>query len=172
MESTDTTRLADTPSAAASADDPMAALRADLMSRAEAEGLLADYPDFDPDAALADPALGPILRGESEPTLRQLYEAAHLGRIVEERVRARLDTAVADALAVAVPEAVTAAVTAAVAESEERLLGHIRARGARPVENGIAASLGIQMHPAVDRLTRRERASLAERAGRGETVRL
>ncbi len=139
-----------------------------LLLRAEAEGLTAIYPDFDPDAALAEPMFGALLRGESAPSLRQIYEATHMEAIVESHVRARLDTAVAEALAVAIPEAVTAAV----AESEERLLSHIRARGQRPGENGVSASVGIRMHPAVDQLTRRERAMLAERAGRGESIRL
>ncbi len=143
-----------------------------LIRRAEAEGLSAIYPDFDPDEVLGDPELSAYLRGESTPGLRRLYEATHLESIVESRVRERLDTAVAEALAVAVPEAVASAVEAAVAESEERLLGHIRARGRRPGENGTSASVGIRMHPAVERLTRRERAMLAERAGRGETVKL
>ncbi len=143
------------------------ALRAELTRRAEAEGLSALYPDFDLDRALDDPDLGALLRGETTPSLRHLYEATHLDQIVESRVQSRLDAAVAAALASAIPEAVTAAV----AESEERLLGHIRARGQRPGENGVAASAGIRMHPAVERLTRRERAMLAARAERGETIR-
>ncbi len=140
--------------------------------RAEAEGMFDAYPDFDLDAALSHPVLGAILRGETTPSLRQLFEMTHLDEIVESRVRARTDAEVAAALATAIPKAVSSAVETAVAESEERLLSHIRARGQRPVENGMSASIGIHMHPAVDRLTRRERAMLAERAGRGETVHL
>ena len=60
----------------------------------------------------------------------------------------------------------------AVKESEERLLSHIRARGQRPAENGVTAAVGIRMHPAVERLTHRERAMLAKRAEDGETIRL
>ncbi len=168
MEPIDTTSLAEAPHTVEPADDPMAALRAELLSRAEAEGILSDYPDFDPDAALDDPELGPVLRGETAPALRRLYEAVHMDDIVEARVRTRLDAAVAEALATAIPEAVATAV----AEHEACLLSHIRARGQRVAENGTTAAVGIQMHPAVERLTRRERAALAERAGRGETVRL
>ncbi len=142
--------------------------REELLLRAEAEGLPGIYPDFDPDEALSDPELGALLRGETAPSLRRLYEAVYMDRIVESRVQSRLDAAVAEAIATAVPEAVAAAV----AESEERLLGHIRARGQRPGENGTSAAVGIRMHPAVERLTRRERAMLAARAERGETVRL
>lgn len=145
-----------------------ASLREEIIRRAEAEGLSAIYPAFDADEALSHPELGALLRGEATPDLRRLYEITHLDEIVEARVQGRIGDAVAEALASAVP----AAVSAAVAESEERLLAHIRARGQRPDENGTSAASGIRMHLAVDRLTRRERAMLAERAERGETVRL
>ena len=143
-------------------------LREEIARRAEAEGLASIYPAFDVDEALSHPELGALLRGETAPDLRRLYEITHLDEIVESRVQGRLGNAVAEALASAVP----AAVSAAVAESEERLLAHIRARGQRPDENGISAASGIRMHLAVDRLTRRERAMLAERAERGETIKL
>ncbi len=146
----------------ATSNDPLAALRA------EAEELQGEYPNFDLDASLEDGELGPLLRGERVPSLRCLYEATHLSEIVDRRVAQRLDAAVAEALAAAIP----GAVAAAVAEREETLLSNIRARGCRPGENGTAAAAGIRLHPAVERLTRRERALLAERAGRGETIRL
>ncbi len=155
---------ADTPNEEAVSLD----LREQIRQRAEAEGLAELYPAFDLDEALADPELGALLRGETVPDLRRLYEATHIDEILESRVQERLDAAVTEALASALP----LAVAAAVAESEERLLGNIRARGQRPGENGISAASGIRMHPAVNRLTRRERAILAERAGRGETIKL
>jgi hypothetical protein len=68
--------------------------------------------------------------------------------------------------------AVAEAVADAVRSTEERLLGHIRARGQRPSEVGTGGGAGIRMHPAVNRLTRRERAMLAKRAENGETVKL
>ena len=135
---------------------------------AEAEALKAVYPDFDLEAECAHPVLGALLRGEEKPTLRQLYEAVHL----EDITAGRVATAVESAVAVAVAEAVESAVSEAVKESEARLLGHIRARGLRPAENGVQASAGIRMHPAVGRLTRRERAMLAKRAENGETIKL
>jgi hypothetical protein len=138
----------------------------------EAEALKAVYPDFDTEAALAHPELGALLRGEAAPTLRQLYEAVHLEEIVEARVADAVEAAVAAAVSEAVESAIAAAVPAAVREGEEKLLEHIRARGLRPAENGIRAATGVRMHPAVNRLTRRERAMLAKRAELGETVRL
>lgn len=131
---------------------------------AEARSLQAIYPDFDLTAEMEHPVLGALLRGEGTPTLRQLYEAVHMEDITEGRIA----TAVESAVAVAVAEAVSRAVR----ETEERLLGHIRARGQRPDENGLRAATGIRMHPAAGRLTRRERAMLAKRAENGETIQL
>ena len=135
---------------------------------AEAEGVRAVYPDFDLAAELAHPVLGAILRGEVMPSLRQLYEAVHLDEIANGRAAARVQAEITEAVDSAVREAVAAAERAC----EERLLGHIRARGQRPSEVGIRASAGVRMHPAVNRLTRRERAMLAKRAEDGETIKL
>lgn len=133
---------------------------------AEAEGVLAVYPQFDLTAELEHPVLGAILRGEARPTLRQLYEAVHWEEIAE----ARISSAVESRVGAAVEAAVTEAVAEAVRACEERLLGHIRARGQRPSEVGLGGSGGIRMHPAVSRLTRKERAMLAQRAEYGETI--
>ena len=128
----------------------------------EAEGVRAVYPDFDLAAEMNHPVLGSILRGEVAPTLKQLYEATHLDEILEGRV----SKAVAERL----DSAVTAAVEAALLAHEQKMLDHIRARGQRPSEVGVHAATGIRMHPAVGRLTRRERAMLAQRAQNGETI--
>lgn len=128
----------------------------------EAEGVRAVYPDFDLAAEMNHPVLGSILRGEVAPTLKQLYEATHLDEILEGRV----SKAVAERL----DSAVTAAVEAALLRHEQKMLDHIRARGQRPSEVGVHAATGIRMHPAVGRLTRRERAMLAQRAQNGETI--
>ena len=136
--------------------------------RREAEALRCIYPTFDPEAELSDPVTGAFLRGEQKPTLRQLYEMVHMEGILEGRVADAVEERVSAAVDAAVSEAVASAVRAC----EERLLGHIRARGQRPAENGTSASAGIRMHPAADRLTRRERAMLAKRAENGEHIRL
>lgn len=147
------------------------------------------YPEADP----ADPVLMALVDGTTKPTLRQLYEAIHFEKLasareteagergrmsveaqVEERiqaaVKAAMESAVSGAIETAMASAVNAAVTQAVCEHEERLLEHIRARGHRPSENGTSGEGGIYMHPAVERLTRHERAVLARRAENGETV--
>jgi hypothetical protein len=133
---------------------------------AEAEGVRAVYPDFDLTAELSHPVLGALLRGEARPTLRQLYEAVHWEDITEARVAAAVEARVGAAVETAVAEAVAAAQRSC----EERLLGHIRACGQRPAEVGMGGSGGIRMHPAVSRLTRKERAMLAQRAENGETI--
>lgn len=136
--------------------------------RAEAEGVRAVYPDFDLAVELAHPVMGAILRGEATPSLRQLYEAVHWAEITEGQIAARVQAEITEA----VDRTVGAAVEEAERACEERLLGHIRARGQRPSEVGMSAAAGIRMHPAVNRLTRRERAMLAKRAEDGETIKL
>ena len=152
-------------SAAVISPDPAAA---DEALMAEAEGVRAVYPHFDLTAELSHPVLGAILRGEVKPTLRQLYEAVHLDDILESRVASGVQARVAEAVTSAVADAVERAVR----ETEERLISHIRARGQRPAEVGTAGGGGIRMHPAVNRLTRKERAMLAKRAENGETIQL
>ena len=107
---------------------------------------------------------------------------AQIREAVESAVAARISEAVESAVARAVSEALAAereaarkseeAVAEAIRLTEERLIGHIRARGTRPPENGMASGAGVRMHPAVDRLTRRDRERLARMAAEGETVRL
>ena len=152
--------------AVAEREAPGGVLPAELLS--EAEVLRGIYPHFDLATEMEHPVMGALLRGEGKPTLRQLYEAVHMEDILEGRVA----SAVEEQISRAVESAVAEAVSAAVSDCEERLLGHIRARGQRPAENGLSAAAGIRMHPAVDRLTRRERAMLAKRAENGETVQL
>ena len=155
-----------TVSAAAEVSEEAASSEAapafDAALLTEAEGVRAVYPHFDLAAEMEHPVLGKILRGEVAPTLKQLYEATHLDEIFEGRV--------SEAVAQRLDVAVTAAVEAALLEHEQKVLAHIRARGQRPSETGVRASAGIRMHPAVGRLTRRERAMLAERARDGETI--
>ena len=107
---------------------------------------------------------------------------AQIREAVESAVAARISEALESAVARAVSEALAAereaarkneeAVAEAIRLTEERLIGHIRARGTRPPENGMASGVGVRMHPAVDRLTRRDRERLARMAAEGETVRL
>ncbi len=118
----------------------------------QAEALRAVYPTFDLEREMKDPAFRGLVCGEVRPTLAQAYTLCHGEELVAEAVRA--------------------AVEAAVAEAESRLTEHIAARGLRPCENGLSARGAVRMHPSVDHLTREDRAMLARRAGRGESIRL
>lgn len=140
----------------------------DAELSAEAEALKLIYPDFDFDAQMQAPMFGELLRGEKRPTLKDIYELCHQEEIVREKVEKTVALTVAEA----VEKAVTEAVTRTVAETEQRMLSQIRARGQRPAENGLNAALGVRTHPAVDRLTKADRERLARRASRGETIRL
>ena len=170
MNQTDSAEVAVIMTASESAMEEEASVEVDAAADAdlllEAEGVRAVYPDFNLAAELAHPVLGAILRGEAKPSLRQLYEAVHM----EDITAGRVASAVQAQVAAAVTSAVAEAVAAAVKETEERVLSHIRARGRRPSEVGAVSSAGIRMHPAVNRLTRRERAMLAKRAENGETI--
>ena len=57
--------------------------------------------------------------------------------------------------------------------AEQRMSEHIRARGLRPVENGLGSGgAGIVVRSDVSRMSRADRAELAARAERGERVKL
>jgi hypothetical protein len=143
-----------------------------LPNAAEIAELRAVYPDAEPERDMADPVFGGLVRGEIRPTLRQVYEMFHHDRLTE----AAVGDAVSEALAKEIPAAAAAAsasaAEAAAKEAEERLLEDIRLQGIRPVENGVGTPAAVASHPAVDRLTRAERAQLARRAEHGERIRL
>lgn len=56
------------------------------------------------------------------------------------------------------------------AAAERAVTANIKAKGARPQENGAGASSGFTVKDDVSRLTPRDRAELAKRAARGEVI--
>ena len=122
----------------------------------EAEAVRQVYPTFDLTHEMQDPAFRALVRGEARPTLRQVYELCHREALMAE----------------AVSTAVAKAVAEAVSRAEAQLVSHIQARGQRPAENGMADRGAVRMHPDVGRLTRSDRARLAQRAQEGESIRL
>jgi hypothetical protein len=62
------------------------------------------------------------------------------------------------------------AVNAASIETERKVVDNIRAKGARPTENGASSQSGFTYKTDVHKLTRAERAEVAARAKRGEKI--
>lgn len=122
----------------------------------EAEAVRQVYPTFDLTHEMQDPVFRALVRGGARPTLRQVYELCHRDALTAEAVSAAVATAVAEA----------------VSRAEAQLVSHIQARGQRPAENGMADRGAVRMHPDVGRLTRSDRARLAQRAQAGESIRL
>lgn len=60
--------------------------------------------------------------------------------------------------------------TKATAQAEKAVTGNIRARGARPAENGAASKSSAIVKDDVHSLSRKDRAEIARRAAMGETI--
>lgn len=121
--------------------------RADAQLNAwndQAEQLRAVYPSFDLTREAQNRDFLSMLR--SGVPVRQAYEVIHMDEIKE---------ATAAMQAKATEKAVTA---------------NIKAKGARPQENGTGASSGFTVKDDVSRLTRKDRAEIARRAARGEVI--
>ena len=113
----------------------------------EADELTAQCPDFDLGAALEDAQFCALLRAGID--VRTAWFALHAQALLE-----------------------TACLRAG-RSAEQRVSEHIRARGLRPVENGLGSGgVGIVVRPDVARMSRADRAELAARAERGERVKL
>jgi hypothetical protein len=67
-------------------------------------------------------------------------------------------------------EIVTNAMKTTQALSEKRVVDNIRARGSRPVENGAGSHSAFTVKNDVTKLTRADRAAIAERVQRGERI--
>ena len=65
-----------------------------------------------------------------------------------------------------------AAVETARAQTEQRLLASIRARGIRPTESALGASSGNALRRDASQLSRAQRAEVARRAAMGERIKL
>lgn len=110
----------------------------------EAQEAQADYPELQLEREEENPLFLAALR--SGASVRQAYEAAHLDA-VKERVARQAAQA-----------------------REWALTEHIRARGARPPENGASAQNGLRSGTDVERMTKEERAEAARRAMHGERI--
>ena len=108
----------------------------------EAEELLGEYPDLDPESECESELFRHLLRGKL--TMREAYEMAHAKELRE------------------------AAVKAAREETEKRILDAVRARGTRPQENGADSGSGFTLGFDPLRLGRKERKEIVKRMLEGD----
>lgn len=110
----------------------------------EAENLKIIYPGFDFAAEAENPNFLSLLR--SGVPLKQAFEVIHMDDIV------------------AGAEAAQAAAT------EKQIVDGIRAKGARPKENGSSSQSAFLVKDDVSKLTKKDRAEIARRAALGEQI--
>ena len=111
----------------------------------EAGEVKAVYQDFDLAAECRNPQFIGMLR--SGVPMRHAYEVAHLEDIKSSTARQ------------------------AAKQTEKQVTENIRAKGARPQENGTAAQSGVIVKSDPSKLTRADREEIARRVARGETIR-
>lgn len=107
---------------------------------AEGEQMRGDYEGFDLSAESKNPRFLAMLR--AGVPVRHAYEVLHLSDIKDDTAR----------------------------KTEKRVVDGIRAKGARPPENGMSGGSGIVVKSDVSRLTRRDREEIARRALQGEKI--
>lgn len=110
----------------------------------EAEQLKSVYPSFDLSAEARNPQFLSMLR--AGVPVQHAYEVVHMDEI----------------------KAGVAAMQAKA--TEKQVVDGIRAKGARPQENGTASQSAFTVKDDVSKLSRKERAEVARRAARGEII--
>ncbi len=110
----------------------------------EAEAVKAKFPGFNFSAELKNPAFISLLK--SGTPVEHAYKVLHFDELVGNAVN------------------VTAANTQAA------VVANVRARGARPQENGTAAQSAFTVKDDVSKLSKKDRAEIARRVARGEKI--
>lgn len=110
----------------------------------EAEAMKGDYPSFDLGAESQNPQFLSMLR--AGVPVQHAYEVIHMDEI----------------------KAGVAKLTAKA--TEKQVVSGIRAKGARPQENGTATQSAFTVKDDVSKLTKRDRAEIARRVARGEKI--
>lgn len=110
----------------------------------EAEQLKSLYPSFDLDAEVKNPQFLSLLR--AHVPVQHAYEVTHMAEI----------------------KAGVAAMQAKA--TEKQVVDGIRAKGARPQENGTASQSAFVVKDDVSKLSKKERAEIARRVARGEHI--
>lgn len=110
----------------------------------EAAALRETYPEFDLQSEVQNDVFMKLL--ENGFSVKNAYESAHVGELLG---RAAQDAA---------------------AKAEKQVTENIRAKGARPAENGTKPSAGFTTKIDVNQTTKQDREELARRAARGERI--
>ena len=110
----------------------------------EAETVKQTYPNFDLAAECRNPQFLSMLR--AGVPVGHAYEVFHLDDIKNGLVQATAR------------------------QTEKKVVDGIRAKGARPAENGVSSQSGVTIKSDVSRLSRQDRAEIARRVARGETI--
>lgn len=109
----------------------------------QVDELKKDYPDFNIEAELANPAFSAMLRAGS--SVRNAYEAAHLEEIKQSLVQATTQ------------------------KTTKEVTDNIKAKGMRPTEVG-GSQAGVPLSVDLKNSTKAQRDEWARRAERGETI--
>lgn len=110
----------------------------------QAEEVKRTYPGFDFESEVTNPQFLAMLR--SGIPVQHAYEVFHMDEIK------------------------AGAAQQAAKQTEKAVVENIRAKGARPTENGVNSQSGITIKSDVSKLTAKDRAEIARRAARGEQI--
>ena len=111
---------------------------------AEAQALKAKFPKFDLAAEVKNPQFLSMLKAGTP--VEHAYKVLHFDELLGD------------------------AVSTTAAQQEQKVVAQVRARGARPPENGTAAQSGFLVKDDVSKLSKKDRAEIARRALRGEKI--
>ena len=121
--------------------------RAERQTRqwvSEAEALKAKFPKFDLSTEVKNPQFLAMLKAGTP--VEHAYKVLHFDELVGD------------------------AVSVTAARQEQKVVAQVRARGARPAENGTAAQSAFTVKDDVSKLSKKDRAEIARRAQRGEII--
>lgn len=115
----------------------------------EADVLKVKYPDFDLETELQNPEFRSLIttkNGDYAIPMEKAYELIHMNDILNNATIKAKD------------------------EVKKQVTDDIRARGARPSENGIRANNGVVYKSDVSKLTKRDRAEIVRKVAKGERI--
>lgn len=110
----------------------------------DAETLKGKFPNFSLEAETQNPEFLSLL-SKGVP-VEHAYKLLHMDEIVSDAMRTTA------------------------ADTEKRVVDNVRAKGARPNENGTAAQSAFTIRDDVTKLSKKDRAEIARRAARGEKI--